>query len=214
MNFKKPEAFIFDWDNTLSDAWDVMQEIINQALIHFHKEPWSMEQVKANTHRSAKDFFPDVFKEQSEDAFTYLGHYVKSKEDEHFKKLKPIQGAKKLLQYLESNHIPCAILSNKQGPRLRLEVDYMGFSSFFKGGIFGSLDFEYDKPHALPVQKIKEQNNWQNKTVWFVGDTDVDIECAQNSHCTPVRIDADEKHKSNLCFKDCMHLLNYLRTTF
>ncbi|CAO5680574.1 MAG: Phosphoglycolate phosphatase [Holosporales bacterium] len=211
MKLKKPEAFIFDWDNTLSDAWDVMYEIINSVLLHFNKDPWTMDDVKIKTHRSARDFMPEIFGNNTNEAFEYLRYYVTQKEAEHLKKLTPILGAKELLLFLNDHNIDAAILSNKQGARLRLEVEAMGLSAFFKGGIFGSLDFDYDKPHPFPVQKIKEKNNWEDKNIWFVGDTDVDITCAKNSNCVAVRIDADNKFKDALRFKDCMELFNFLK---
>jgi phosphoglycolate phosphatase len=186
-NLDLPHAVIFDWDNTLVSTWDAIAKVINHVLAHFDMDPWTIEDVKQKTHLSAKDYFPIIFKERSQEALSVLQKYVVEGHSEQLQKIKPMQGAAALLQRLQILNIPCAILSNKQGDRLRMEVEHFGWNPYFTG-VFGSTDFKEDKPSALPILEILKKFNWEPSQTWFVGDTPVDWLCAKNSGCVPISV--------------------------
>jgi phosphoglycolate phosphatase len=207
MTTKKPDAFIFDWDNTLLDTWAITAEIMNHVLIAFKKDPWTLEKIKNNTHRSAKDFFPEIFGDETEKAFVLLRDYISEKKEDFMKRLKPINGAKELLDLNHQLDIPCVILSNKQGELLRLEVKHMGWEKYFKG-IYGSLDFPFDKPHPSTVMEIRKHHDLIHKNIWFLGDTDVDWQCAKDSNCKAIKI-GQNLSLDHYAFPTCMEFLDY-----
>ena len=60
------------------------------------------------------------------------------------------------------------------------------FEHYFEK-ILGASDTKFDKPNRAPVDLILTAINiGTGPEVWFVGDTDIDMECAYNSKCTPV----------------------------
>ena len=183
----RPKAVIFDWDNTLVSTWDAIANVVNHVLAHFDMDLWTIEDIKQKTHLSAKDYFPIIFKEKSDEALAVLQKYLVEGHAEQLQKIKPMQGAESFLKRLQELNIPCAILSNKQGNRLRMEVEYFGWFHYFSG-VFGSTDFKEDKPSALPVLEILKKFSWESSQTWFIGDTPVDWLCAKNSGCVPISI--------------------------
>lgn len=183
----KPKYIIFDWDNTLVSTWDSIAQVVNHVLIHFDMEPWTIDQIKQKTHLSAKDYFPVLFGERTAEAFDVLRQYATAHQRTQLEELKAMEGGENFLKKLQELDIPCAILSNKHGDRLRIEVDHMGWRHYFMG-VFGSTDFLEDKPSALPVLEILKRFGWDAYSTWFVGDTPVDWLCAKNSGCTPISI--------------------------
>ena len=63
-NFKKlrkPDAIIYDWDNTLVDTWPLIRNSINQTMREMNREEWSLEKVRDSVHKSMRESFPEIF---------------------------------------------------------------------------------------------------------------------------------------------------------
>lgn len=202
--------FIFDWDNTLVNTWEMTQDIVNHVRTKFGLDAWTLDQIKAFTHLSAKDVFPLWFKDKAPAALDILKQYVIDGQEAQLKMLSPIYGAQDLLIYLKDQGIPCAIFSNKQGERLRLEVAHMGWSDYFKG-IYGSLDFAYDKPHPFGAQEIMKRHGFIPQSTGFVGDTEVDWQCAQKSGCIAIKMGALQTNVADASFLHCADLLKSIQ---
>ena len=56
-----PKAIIFDWDNTIIDTLPMICDSIDQTMIKMGKKPWGIDKVKKNSHRSMREYFPEVF---------------------------------------------------------------------------------------------------------------------------------------------------------
>lgn len=210
----EPQAFIFDWDNTLVDSWDMIYEIVNHALKIFRGEIWSMEKIKENTHQSAKDSFPKIFGDKAEEALAELRRYAEENHTRYLYSLRCMPGTLDLLTYLKEKKIPCAIVSNKHATRLRIEVEHMELSDYFTA-VYGSTDFPYDKPNPYPAERAIEANKIAAPYTWFVGDTPADWDCARNSDCQPIAV-GDLTYLDDLpktIFTDLRALLDHLKTT-
>ena len=69
---------------------------------------------------------------------------------------------------------------------LRREVARLGWSCFF-GSVVGAGDATADKPAGEPVRlALAPSGIPPGEQVWFVGDTEIDMECAFNTRCVPV----------------------------
>jgi phosphoglycolate phosphatase len=69
---------------------------------------------------------------------------------------------------------------------LRREVERLGWSELFRS-VVGAGDAAADKPACEPVHlALSESGVLPGEQVWFVGDTAVDMECAENSGCIGV----------------------------
>jgi len=182
---KKPRAIIFDWDNTLVDSWMVIADALNFTLKSFNYEQWSLQKVKKNVKHSLRDSFPALFGSQWQDAAELFYDRYGSM---HTKLIKPIRNTKNMLIQLKRLNIYLAIVSNKRGDYLRKEAQQLRWDSYFVN-IIGANDTESDKPSIAPVNiALGKKIDPKKENVWFVGDTEVDMECGWNANCVPILI--------------------------
>ena len=179
----RPSAILFDWDNTLVDSWATIHEALNHCMAAMGKPLWSLADTREKVRLSLREAFPYHFGERWEEARTiYLNRF----EAIHLDRLRPLPGRTELVEALAAEGIYLGIVSNKTGEFLRREVDRLGWSGYF-GSIVGAGDASVDKPAAAPVALALAPGGISpGETVWFVGDTAVDMECALNSGCIPV----------------------------
>ncbi|MGH7091971.1 MAG: HAD family hydrolase, partial [Stellaceae bacterium] len=170
-------------DNTLVDSWATIHEALNHCMAAMGKPLWSLADTREKVRLSLREAFPVHFGERWEEAQTiYLNRF----EAIHLDRLRPLPGRTELVEALAAEDIYLGIVSNKTGEFLRREVDRLGWSGYF-GSIVGAGDASADKPAAAPVAlALASSGIGPGETVWFVGDTAVDMECAHNSGCTPV----------------------------
>ncbi len=178
-----PRAILFDWDNTLVDNWVVICDSMNDALAAMGLPVWTLADTKARVRASLRDSFPKMFGDRWHEAREI---YFKSFASRHLAALRPMIGAAALLDELGRRGIYLAVVSNKTGRFLRAEADHLGWRPRF-GALVGAGDCPRDKPARDPVEfALAPTGRGPDGSVWFVGDTDIDMECAVCSGCLPV----------------------------
>ncbi len=178
-----PRAVIFDWDNTLVDTWPIIHDALNKTLAEWGKPAWTLERVKLEVRHSMRDSFPAMFGEDWQEAGErYRQHYRAS----HLGKLEALPQARQILQRVKDKGLFSVVVSNKLGPSLREEVTHLGWNGFFDA-VVGSDDAARDKPHADPVHLALDKSGIApGPQVWFIGDSEVDLECAVATGCTAI----------------------------
>lgn len=210
----KPQAIVFDWDNTLVDTWAVIHKSLEHTFSHFELAPWSLAEVRQNVRASAREAFPQLFGEDAEEA---IAVFYKHFEANHLEALAPLEGAEGLLKKAEEQAILQAIVSNKTGRYLRKEVEHLGWHDYFSA-VVGATDAEKDKPAPDPVLlALKESGLGLDRSIWFVGDTDIDMACAHACGMTAILLhhegDLPRHFKSeapHACIKGFQELENLL----
>lgn len=209
-----PRALVFDWDNTLVDTWPVITTCYNAAFAHFGMPAWTEAETRARAHKSLRDAFPELFGaarwEEAREVFYATFRAV------HLERLRAKDGAAEMLEALRARGLYLAVVSNKVGASLRTEAEHLGWNRYF-ARIVGATDTARDKPAADPVARALEPAGFgPDRSVWFVGDTAIDLECAHNTGCLPVLIRDDppaplefERHPPALHVRDC-HALRKL----
>lgn len=183
MGINSPDAVIFDWDNTLVDTWPTIHEALNHTFTRMGHEPWDINMVKQRVARSMRDSFPDIFGSNWQEAATI---YQSSFRSIHLDKLKALPGAESMLEWLSKQAVYMAVASNKKGPNLRKEAEYIGWNKYFSK-LIGADDTPKDKPAPEPVHAALDGSNIRaGKKVWFIGDSEIDMECAIVTGCIPV----------------------------
>jgi phosphoglycolate phosphatase len=179
----RPQAILFDWDNTLVDTWETIHEALNIVMTVMEKPLWSLQEAKERVRLSLRESFPLHFGDRWEEARRV---YLDAFRAVHLERLSPLPGSGELLQKLADAGIYLGVVSNKTGTLLRREVEHLGWSALF-GNVVGAGDAMTDKPNAAPVVLALQRSGVApGEAVWFVGDTGVDMECARNSGCVPV----------------------------
>jgi len=187
MHNKKPQAVLFDWDNTLVDTFPIIYESLHHTFLKMGHEPWSLEDIKSGRdgiHQALRSSFPRIFGEDKweEAKQHYHGHFL----DIHLEKISTLQGAEDTLKHLKNAGIYMAVVSNKTGPYLRDEVRHLGWDHYFSK-VVGATDAVADKPSADPLHLALEGTGIvAGDSVWMVGDSQTDIDSAQNAGCIPL----------------------------
>jgi len=211
----KPKAILFDWDNTLVDSWPVIQDALNITLTTYGLEPWTLAETKERVRKSMRDSFPALFGDQWEVAGeVFYERYAAI----HIEKIEPIDHVADLLASLHAEGVYLSIVSNKKGEYLRQEARHLGWDRYFNH-LVGALDAPQDKPALAPVSMALEGSGLApGRDVWFVGDADIDMECAIKTGCVPVLIRSEEPKTGEFLdyppewhFPDCLTLCKHLQ---
>jgi phosphoglycolate phosphatase len=180
---------LFDWDNTLIDSWDCIHAALNVTFEAMGLPAWSLEDTLAKVRRSLRESFPLLFGERWEEArAVYYQHFSAH----HLEHLRPLAGARELLETLSGQGVYLAVVSNKTGRFLRAEAAALGWEGYF-GRLVGAADAAVDKPDPEPVRLALEPlglvpGRFRADEAWFIGDADVDMECAHATGCLPILV--------------------------
>jgi phosphoglycolate phosphatase len=184
----RPRAVLFDWDNTLVDNWATIAEAFNTTLTAMGHEPWTIEETRSRVRASLRDSFPKLFGERWPEAKRI---YVDAFASRHLQTLKAMPHAEELLRALCERGLWVGVVSNKTGAFLRKEVAHLGWGAYFRT-VIGAGDAPNDKPASDPVHLALAQSGVPaGPEVWFVGDTEMDMECAHLSGCVPVLLNSE-----------------------
>ncbi|MBL4693011.1 MAG: HAD family hydrolase [Magnetovibrio sp.] len=181
----RPKAIIFDWDNTLIDSWQVIQEAFNATFDDYDLPHWSLAETEQRVAKSMRDSFPKLFGEDWEQAGkVFHGHFKKI----HLDRLAPLPNVGEALSELAAMGIYLGVVSNKTGAFLRAEAEKLGWDKHF-GHIIGAGDAPHDKPATEPVRMALHGSGIEaGQDVWFAGDAGIDLECAKKAGCIPVLV--------------------------
>lgn len=191
----RPQAVLFDWDNTLVDTWPTIVECYRDTFTALGETPWTAEQVRARAHGSLRDVFPALFGERAPDAerIFYETFYRI-----HLDRLTPLPGATDLLAHCRARGCYVAVVSNKVGENLRTELGHLGWQHWIARAV-GAKDCARDKPAPDPIFKALEGTGIApDETVWMVGDTPADLKCAHAAGCLPVLVGGEASLRGDL----------------
>ncbi len=184
-NLQKPQAIIFDWDNTLALNRDVVVSAMNKVLAKYGKDEWEIiKKEKRDKNKSLKENFVNFFGDELEkQAYEdYLNFY-----NEFNNLLKAPDNAKEMLELLVNKGIKVIIVSNKERSLLLDEINVLYSDiNFFK--IMANGDSEKNKPDAAPIFKSLENTGIEinPRNVWIIGDSNQDIDCGYNAGIQPI----------------------------
>jgi phosphoglycolate phosphatase len=183
----RPEAILFDWDNTLIDSWTTIHDALNVVMAAMGEPAWSLDETKARVRLSLRQSFPRIFGQRWTQAQRI---YLDAFQAIHLARLTPLPGCRELLESLARRPVYLGVVSNKTGAILRREVEELGWRRFF-GSVVGAGDAAADKPDPAAVAlALVPSGLTAGEQVWMVGDTWVDVECARNSGCVPILLGA------------------------
>ncbi len=179
LKLPKPKAVIFDWDNTLVDTWPLIQNAIDETMLAMGLEPWGLEKVRDNVHKSMRESFPEIFGKDWQKAGEIYKNAYRST---HLEKIQLLPNALKLIEALSKAGILQFVVSNKIGVTLRKEAAKIGVEKKFFS-LVGAGDANFDKPSKDPINLALMGSGLDPKKdeIWLVGDTIADVECAYNS---------------------------------
>ena len=180
-----PKAALFDWDNTLVDTWPVIHESMNTTLSAMGHDVWRMDETRARVRRALREAFPPLFGDRWEEARDI---FYKRFREIHLERLEVLPGAEAALKSFVNRGVFLGVVSNKMGDHLRKEAVHLGWDKYF-GQIVGATDAVKDKPAPEPVEMaLQGSGAAPGPAVWFVGDTEIDMECGHNTGCVKILV--------------------------
>jgi phosphoglycolate phosphatase len=180
---EQPRAVLFDWDNTLVNTWPTIVECYRDTFQALGREPWTEQEVRTRAHGSLRDVFPSLFGDRAAEAervFYRTFHRI------HLEKLEPLPGADALLARCRELGCYVAVVSNKVGDNLRAELAHLGWGRWITRAV-GAKDSKRDKPAPDPIYMALDGTGIApDQSVWMVGDTPADLQCAHAAGVLPV----------------------------
>jgi phosphoglycolate phosphatase len=181
-----PHAILFDWDDTLIETWPYLWQLYQDTFAKFGyvltdlmDEATCREKAVRNGRQTFMDAMGEDVGLKARDYFlaTYADTFIHTME--------ALPDAEGVLHHLETQHMPMAIVSNKESTFLKREITQLGWDHYFS--VIVGRDVVGPKPspagalHALHAMHLTPSPN-----IWFIGDSIVDHETARNAGCYSV----------------------------
>ena len=208
----RPSLLLYDWDNTLVDGWAGIAGALNAAFAAFGKPLWTVQDTKNRVRVSLKESFPPMFGHRWEEARDI---FYRAFNERHLDYVLPMPGAADAL--MAAAAWPQGVVSNKAGAFLRKEVAHLGWEPHF-GAVIGAGDASDDKPSPAPIfMALEQMGRKPDPTVWYLGDTALDMVAAKAAGVTAVLVgdashDGGVEHAApDIHFLSAYHLATELR---
>ncbi|MCB1782608.1 MAG: HAD-IA family hydrolase [Alphaproteobacteria bacterium] len=201
---EKPEAVFFDWDGTLVDTYEFLNQGHCQTLTQLGMEPFKGDEFKAHFGRPREILYTEIYgADQVDRAKELFGDYVS--ENAHL--LSPFEGAEKLLNTLKDLNIQAGVVSNKHKDFIAREMNNFGWQKYFDA-LVGAGEASEDKPSGAPLRLALDRAKFKGNPskIWYVGDTESDLKCAADLQCQAVFIKGH--HETERLIKEYKPLLS------
>ena len=185
---RPPTVLLYDWDNTLVDGWAGIAAALNAVFIVFEMPHWTADDTRARVRVSLGESFPAMFGDRWTEARDI---FYSALARQHLNHVRPMQGAAEALT--AGRAWPQGVVSNKSGKFLRAEVAHLGWEAYF-GAVIGAGDAAADKPDPAPIHlALGRLGATADRSVWYLGDTALDMQTARAAGVTAVLI-GDASH--------------------
>jgi phosphoglycolate phosphatase len=185
---ERPSVLLYDWDNTLIDGWAGITAAMNVVFAEFGHPLWTKQDTKNRVRVSLRESFPVMFGDKWEHARNL---FYGSLTGQHLNHVAPMPGAEAMLE--AGAAWPQGVVSNKAGEFLRREVTHLGWARFF-GPVVGAGDAAADKPDPAPLLlALRQLGHNPGASVWYMGDTALDMQAARAAGATAVLL-GDAEH--------------------
>lgn len=168
----------FDWDQTLWDSWK-----IHVSAVHHAAKTVGLALPSEDTIASA--YYSAPFDQHMEMIFAEatqrcMPHYLEFYDENVHRLAGLFDGVTETLETLTARGYLLAILSDKAEPYGSAELARSGVSHLFAGALF-LKDGRPNKPDPQGLRQVMDQLSIEAKDVLYVGDSQVDIQCARRA---------------------------------
>lgn len=216
----KYKAVIFDLDGTLVDTiLDIansMNRVLQSMKLPSHDLSKYYYFVGAGMKELCKRALPENMQDE-ENVLKFRQLFNQDYNENWHNETKAYQGICELLMYLQQNDKQIAILSNKPEKFCQLFVDYY-FPKVDFALVKGNVDHIPPKPDPAGGEIIINNLGLKAEDIFFVGDSDIDMQTAKNCGFTGIGAEWGFRTKkelveagAKLTFTKPSDLLNYLK---
>jgi len=208
MSFK---GIIFDLDGTLLDTIEDIADSMNQVLSENKLPTHDTEAYRLFVGSGIKNLVRKALPESHRDEATVQAYFetmYNLYRENCVNKTKPYDGITDLLDELATRDLKLAILSNKademtqQTARVLLPEDYFTI-------IAGLTDETLKKPNPQKALQMSQEMSIAPKEMIYVGDTDVDMQTANNAGMYAVGVLWGFRGEEELRANEAQKILNH-----
>lgn len=207
---KTYKAAIFDLDGTLIDSVQDIGDALNAVLKQQNFPQHSLSDYKRLVGNGIKQLVFDALPKDSRSE-KVVANCIKGMFTQYsnncLNATKPYEGINELLDYLESQSIPYAVLSNK-ADEFAKQMTKSLFPNHTFTTIKGTTTEELKKPNPQTTLEICDLFGIDKKNVVFVGDSGVDIQTAHNAGLDSAGVLWGFKPKEELVTFKATHIIS------
>ncbi len=204
-----PDAVFWDWDGTLSDSYEFLNDAHNHTLVTLGFEAFKPGEYRTYFGKPREVLYPAIYKDKAEEAKEVFGAYV----FDNAHKIKLIPGALEVLNFLHKSGVEMGIVSNKKAAFIQEELRHMKIGHIFTV-VIGAGEASADKPSGAPLLFALEKAGVSHKkqSVWYIGDTENDLACAKDAGCPALFLKGDPGSENLIReYKPLFSFENYLQ---
>ncbi len=205
---------LFDLDGTIIDSTEAILESFHHTFDIHQVIHASDENIKALIGYPLDVMFERLGVSESQ-KWDFVATYK-----EHYRKISTQKTL--LLDYAReaiekaSEFAILGIVTTKTAEYSTILMEYFELMHYFKV-LIGREDVVNPKPHAEPILKAIEILGDTTKDIWMIGDTKLDIICAENAGVNSIGVlsgyddyETLKKH-TNMIFNDVLEAVNFLK---
>jgi phosphoglycolate phosphatase len=206
---------LFDLDGTLIDSTEaILESFHNSYDIYGEKHPEDKE-IKALIGHPLDVMYRELGVDEHK-IWDYVDTYK-----EHYRKISTqktslLPKAKEAIE-LASSFAKLGIVTTKTGKYSQILMEHFGVMDKFEV-LVGREHVEHPKPDAEPILKALETFDTNNKEIWMIGDTQMDLLAALNAEINSIGVlsgydskTALKKH-TNVITRDSLEAVSYLQS--
>ncbi|WP_073508340.1 HAD family hydrolase [Streptobacillus notomytis] len=182
----KKKLVIFDLDGTLLNSIYAIANATNKALMHFGLKTYEAVEYNHFVGNGLRRLVEMIIEKENHDKSVneIMEVLLKIYDKEYDYNLKPYDGIEKLLDYLTSNDIKFAVVTNKDQDLAvkSCMIDELKSYNFYKIIGVDPDKIHERKPSNINILRLRDELNLKNEEILFVGDMLVDKETAKNSN--------------------------------
>ena len=179
------QAVLFDLDGTLTNTLDDIADAMNRALRLHGLPEWTVDDYRYLVGNGAKILSQRAVRDRQELADAVLRDYQDWYGAHALDKTRPYPGIPELLAELQAREIPMAVLSNKPDADTQNVVRHF-FPEIRFAVIRGQVPGVPVKPDPAGALAIAAELEKSPAQICYVGDTAVDMTCANRAGMLPV----------------------------
>lgn len=169
---------LFDLDGTLIDSTDAILESFHNSFKVHNFSHIEDEKIKALIGYPLDIMYAELG--VSEDmVWDFVSTYKEHYRDISRAKTTLLENAKEAVQ-LASTFAEIGIVTTKTAKYSQVLMEHFEIMDYFEV-LIGREHVQNPKPHAEPILKALESFDIQNKEIWMIGDTKLDLICAKNA---------------------------------
>ncbi|DAB29750.1 MAG TPA: hydrolase [Sulfurimonas sp. UBA12504] len=204
---------LFDLDGTLIDSTEAILESFHHTFESHGCSQRDTKMVKSLIGYPLDIMFYELGIEQ-ENVWDFVATYK-----EHYRLISTqktilLSNAREAI-VKASGFAELGIVTTKTGEYSQILLEHFGLMQYFKV-LIGREDVENPKPHEEPILKALESFNSDEKDIWMVGDTKLDLLCASNAQIKSIAVLSGYdtyktlKKFTNVVLSDALEAVAYL----